>query len=173
MSYTKLYTVVQDHAVGIAQVNGANANGEAIKDFYGVRHGLGIGQFNPTGTVITGDIVGKHNDVLISRTVADFDVDTTLVVPALVPLVSGWILGASLFSQRMAEGQWRIFLMTPGLFQAVALLKSTASVDRKATTYNVFDPQRGPGVIVTTWEQDAGTWAKTDLPFSLVFWAQR
>ena len=53
MSYTKLYTVVMDHAVGIGQVNGANANGEAIKDFYGVRHGLGIGQFNPTNAITT------------------------------------------------------------------------------------------------------------------------
>ena len=171
MSYTKLYTVCQDHAVGIAQVNGANSNGEALKDFYGVRHGLGIGQFNPTNAV-TGPIVGKHNDLLIARTVADFFVDTTAASPELTPMLIGPLLGASFVYAKMAVGQWRIFMATPRRFAAVALLKSTASVDRKATCYAVYDPLRGPGVIVTTWEQDAGSWAKTDLSFSLVIWAQ-
>lgn len=171
MSYTKLYTVVQDHAVGIAQVNGANDNGEAIKDFYGVRHGLGIGQFNPANA-ITGAIVGKHNDLLISRTVAEFDVDATLASPELTPLLIGPLLGTNFVYAKIQTGQWRIFMSTPRRFAAVALLKSTASVDRKATCFNVFDPQRGPSVIVTTWEQDTGTWVKADLSFSLVLWAQ-
>lgn len=171
MSYSKLYTVVTDHAVGIAQVNGANDNGEAIKDFYGVRHGLGIGGFNPTGTIITESIVGKHNDLVIARTVADFDIDYNRIGPVLVPLVSGRMLGTGLVADRLDIGQWRIFLSTPRLFAAVALCKSTASVDRKGTCYVVYDPTRGPSVIVTTWER-ATTWEKTDLTFSLAIWAQ-
>lgn len=171
MSYTKLYTVVMDHAVGIGQVNGANANGEAIKDFYGVRHGLGIGQFNPTNA-ITGAIVGKHNDLLISRTVADFDIDSTLASPELTPRVIGPLLGTNFVYAKMVTGQWRIYIATPRRFAAVALLKSTASIDRKATCFSVYDPLRGPGVIVTTWDRSGGSWAKTDLSFSLVLWAQ-
>jgi len=171
VSYLKLFKMVADFALGFQSINQARDNGEAIKDLYAVRHAMGINGFNPPSGNVAAQRIGKHNDILIARSVADFEVDTALATPVLVPRVAGPVFG-NLFAQRMAAGQWRIFIATPRLFAAVALLKSTASVDRKANCYVAFDPNRGPSIIVTTWEQDIGTWTKADLPFSLAVWTQ-
>lgn len=167
MSYLKLPKTCSDHAIGFQSVNQAIDNNAALLSAFDVRHSIGVGGNSPYGFPMRA--VGRHDDILIARTVADFAVDTTLPTPGLVVRLSGPILGA-LFYTRLAVGQWRIFVSTSQRVAAVALMKSTASVDYKANCYVSYDPSTGPSIAVTTW--NIATPITADLPFSLVLWAE-
>lgn len=86
MSYVKLFKVTQDFPLGYQTLNQAIDNNEALKDLYDVKH------FIPSGNngAFTSDFmtVGRHDDILIARTVADFWVDTSVADPVLTPRVS-------------------------------------------------------------------------------------
>ena len=165
MSYLKLPKTVQDHCVGYQSAVQAIDNNAALVEAFDAKHSIGIGGNSPPGQPTRA--VGRHDDMVIARSVADFDVDTSVPTPVLVSLVAGPIFGALQYA-RLAAGQWRIFFGTSQLFAAVALMKSTASADRKATCYAVSTPSQGPSVIVSTW--DVATATMDDLPFSLVVW---
>lgn len=169
MSYVKLPKTTQDHFVGYQSVNQAIDNNAALLSLYDAKHAQGVGGFNAQMRPL--NAIGRHDDILIARSVGEFDVDTTLATPSLKPRMLGPLFG-SLQYDRLAAGQWRIYLASPQLVGAVALMKSSASVDEKATCYTVYDTSRGPSVIVTTWLRDSGAWAPADLPFSLIVWAQ-
>lgn len=164
MSYLKLFTTVQDHAVGFQSVNQAIDNDDALNAAFDLSHSIGINGNSPPGYPTKA--IGRHDDILIARTVANFTVDTTLAVPTLSAIVAGPVFG-SLYYTRLAAGQWQIFLATPQLFAAVALMTSTASVDRKATCFRVGTI---PSIIVSTWVVSTAT--LTDLPFQLQIWTQ-
>lgn len=170
MAYSKLPLTTQDHFIGYQSVNQAIDNNQALADLYDAKHSLGVGGGNPFGMPTRA--VGRHDDILIARSVADFEVDTSIATPTLRALVNGPIFGGVVY-QRVAAGRWRIFVATPQLVGAVALMKSTTSVDQKATCYLIYDPTRGPTISVSTWVQDAGSWTTDDLPFSLVVWTQQ
>ena len=163
----KLFKTVQDHAVGFQSVNQAIDNHDALKTLFDVKHAIGVNgnspYLQPTRSV------GRHDDMVIARSVADFKVDTTLVTPALVPYVSGPLFSPLLY-QRLAVGSWRIFIGTAQLLGAVALMKSSASVDYKANCFVNVDPVQGPSIYVTTW--NVPTPITADLPFSLQVWTQ-
>ena len=167
MSYLKLPTTTQDHAVGFQSVNQAIDNNNALKAHFATKHSVGIDGFSPQYKPTLA--VGRHNDILIARTVAEIDVDTSLPTPTLSAVVSGPCLGALQYA-RLGTGQWQIFFTTPQLFAAVGLMKSSSSVDRKATVYRSTSLTQGPSVIVTTWDVAAA--APDDLPFSLILWTQ-
>lgn len=167
MSYLKLPTTTSDHCVGYQSVVQAINNNAALVDAFDSKHSIGIGGNSPHG--LPTFALGRHDDILIARSVADFTVDTTLPTPRLSTLVSGAIFG-SLAYTRLAVGHWQIFLGTPQLFAAVALMRSTASSDRKATCYIATSPSTGPSVIVSTW--NVATPALEDLPFSLAVWTE-
>lgn len=167
MSYLKLPKTTQDHAVGLQSVNQAIDNNDALVLQFDARHSIGTAGYSPPGSGTAA--LGRHDDILIARTVANFGVDTTPATPVLVPHISGPILGALVYT-RMAVGQWRIYLSTPHLFGAVALMEANATADYKATCYTQFSPTTGHAVTVSTW--NVATPALEDLPFSLIFWTQ-
>lgn len=169
MSYLKLPKTTQDHAIGYQSVVQALDNNAALVTDFDVRHSIGIGGNSPHGRPT--EALGRHDDILVARSVADFKVDTSIVTPRLTTVVSGVVFG-SLAYVRIAAGQWQIFLATPQLFGAVALMKSTASVDQKATCFVSVASTTGPCVYVSTWVIDTGVWVTADLPFSLVVWTQ-
>ena len=167
MSYLKLPKTTQDHCVGYQSVVQAVDNNAALLAAFDAKHSIGIGGNSPQGQPTRA--IGRHDDILIARSVADFDVDTAPSTPVLVALLAGPNFGALQYV-RLGTGQWRIFLGTPQLFAVVALMKSTASVDRKANCFLSNSPSIGPFVTVSTW--DVSTAALADLPFSLVVWTQ-
>lgn len=170
MSYLKLFTTVQDHAVGYQSVNQARDNGDALKDLYDAKHQLGTNGYQPYSPTRSYTAIGRHDDIKIARSVADFVVDSTsFASPVLSIRVSGPIFGI-INAARITTGQWRIFVSTPQRFSVVALVKASASSDRKATCYRASSIN-GPHVVVTTW--NVATAAKVDYDFSLVLWAQR
>lgn len=167
MSYLKLPKTTQDHAVGLQSVNQAVDNNAELLTVFDLKHAIGINGNSPYGFPLRA--IGRHEDMLIARSVADFEVDTAPLTPRLVGRVLGPVFGA-LFFTRLAVGQWQIFINSPQLFAAVALSKSTASVDRKTTCFRTSTPSTGASLIVSTW--NVATAALTDLPFSLVVWTQ-
>lgn len=167
MSYLKLPKTTQDHAVGYQSVVQAIDNNAALKELYGAKHAVPLG----VSSVVSSSpllAMGRHRDILIARTVVEFALSTA-ITPTLTPTITGPI-ATPLFGTRLAAGTWKIFVSAVALFSAVALLKSTTSVDRKANCYTSFDPMRGPSVTITTWEIDTGVWVPADLPFSLILW---
>ncbi len=168
MSYLKLPKTTMGHAVGYQTVNQAIDNNAALVTAFDAKHSLGVGGSSPYGFPTYA--VGRHDDILIARTVVDFYVDTSPLVPLLTIRVGGPVLGSLLRYTRLATGQWRIFLATGQLFGCVALMKSTASVDRKATCYATYDPAIGPSVIVSTW--NVATPTLSDFDFSMQIWTQ-
>jgi hypothetical protein len=170
VSYLKLPLTTQDHCVGYQSVVQAINNNGALVDAFDAKHSIGVGGESPYGQPTKA--IGRHDDILIARSVADFDVDTTLPIPALSTIVTGPVLVGlgGLNYTRLGTGQWQIFLATPQLYAAVALMKSTASSDRKATCYRATSLTQGPSVIVSTW--NVATPALADLPFSLIVWTQ-
>ncbi len=167
MSYLKLPKTTMDHAVGFQSINQAIDNNDALFSQFDFRHSVGVGGNSPFGFPTRA--LGRHDDILIARTVADFAIDTARADPVLVPYVSGPVLGA-LNYVRLAVGQWRIFIASAQLVGVVGLMKSTGSVDYKANCLMSYDPSTGPAVTVSTW--DVASAMTVDLPFSLVIWTQ-
>lgn len=167
MSYLKLPLTTQDHAVGFQSVNQAIDNNNFLETHFDTKHSIGVDGNSPYGQPARA--VGRHDDILIARSVLEVSVDTSLSTPALSLVVSGPIFWPFNYV-RLATGQWQIFLATPLLYAAVALMKSTTSVDYKATCYRNTSTTQGPSVIVSTW--NIATPALEDLPFSLVVWTQ-
>ena len=168
MSYLKLFKTTQDHAVGVQSVNQASDNNDAMKDLYDAKHSLGVDGYNTGGFSNPFRAVGRHDDQLVARTVARFRIDSTAVVPVASTIISGPMLSLST-ALRMGTGQWRIFVYTPQLFGAVALIEGAPAVDLKATCLLEFNPATGPCVVVSTW--DVASAAKADYGFSLILWA--
>lgn len=167
MSYLKLPKSTMDHAVGFQSVNQAIDNNAALLTAFDAKHSIGVGGNSPFGFPTRA--VGRHDDILIARSVADFTVNTTVLTPILSARVGGPIFGPLRYI-RIGSGQWQIFIATPQLYGAVALCKSTGSVDRKANCYITMSPGSGPSIIVSTWV--VSTPALSDLDFSLVVWTQ-
>lgn len=169
MSYVKLPKVTQDYAVGFQSVNQARDNNTALLAQLDAKHSIGAGGQSPPGRPF--EAVGRHDDIVIARTVAHFTVDSAVVPTRLRQLVTGPMLPV-LVAQQLQTGQWQIFVSTPHLFWAHATPTASSAVGRKATAYLTQTPDQGASIIVTTWERGA-SWAKTDFDFSLVFWAKR
>jgi len=170
MSYVKLPKVTSDYAVGFQSVNQARDNNTALLAQLDAKHSTGTNGQSPPGRPF--EAVGRHDDIVIARTVAHFTVDALVVPTRLRQLVSGPMLPV-LVAQELKTGQWQIFVSTPHVFWAHATPSASASVSRKANAYLTQSPDQGPSVIVTTWEQDAGSWTPSYFDFSLVFWAKR
>jgi hypothetical protein len=166
VSYLKLPTTTQDHAIGSVTVGQMVDNNAALCAHFDAKHSIGVGGTSPYGRPV--QAVGRHDDILIARSVAEFSVNTSLPIPALSAIVTGPVFGWTF--TRLGTGQWQIFLATPQLYAAVALLKSSSSVDRKATCYTTTSLTQGPNVIISTW--NVATAALADLPFSLIVWTQ-
>lgn len=172
MSYVKLPTTCQDHAIGIQTVQQAEENNARIKEHLAVRHALGNGQFNTSSFINPLSAVGRHNDTLIARSVLQCFIDNTSAVPTLLTRLSGPAFGVLNYIRR-AAGQWQLFLQAPFEFGAVATMSASSTVDYAVRTYRITDPNYGPSLIVSTWAIDAGSWALTDLPFDLALWMRR
>ncbi len=168
MSYLKLPTTIQDHCVGYQSVVQVIANNVAMVDAFDAKHSIGVGGDSPYGR--PAEAVGRHDDILIARSVADFEVNIGLAIPALTTLVSGPIFGTAI-STRLGTGQWQIYIATPQLYGAVALMKSVGSCDYKATCYRTSGFSTGPSIIVSTW--NVATASLEDQPFSLVVWTSQ
>ena len=166
MSYSKPFLTTSDHAVGFQCVNRAIDNNRALFfDYVEPKHATG----RDPADVFIGK--GRHDDVLIARTVADFLFVTATLATGpeqLFAEVSGpMIVGAPV---RMKTGQWKIYISTPQLFSAAATIKgATAGNSRQASCFVLVDSV-GPYVIVSTWNVSGGVLA--DYDFSLVLWSR-
>jgi hypothetical protein len=172
VSYLRLPKGVQDYAVGYRSINQANDNSEAIYDTLDAKHALGNSGNNTSSYTNPLNAIGRHDDFLIARTVANFTVDTTTPTPTLTALLAGPLLSL-LAVTRYGMGQWRVFFASAGEFIAAASMPATASGDFRATCYRFYDPALGQGYIVSTWTVDSGVWIPADLDFDLAIWAQR
>jgi len=165
MAYLKLPKTCGDHAVGFQTVNQALANNDALFfDQLNPNHSVGING-NSYGDPFL--VPGRHDDVLIARTVANFVVDSTGLVPVVLALVSGPMI--ALTPQRIAVGKWKVYVTTPQLISAAAAISGpTASVPRAAMCFTSSDAT-GPFIMVSTWNVAGGILA--DYAFSLAIWA--
>jgi hypothetical protein len=168
VSYLKLFKTTQDHAVGVQSINQSSDNNDAMRDLYDAKHSLGLDGYNTGGFNNPFRAVGRHDDPLVARTVARFRIDSTAAVPVASTIISGPMLALST-PLRMGAGQWRIFVVTPQLFGAVALIEGAPAVDLKATCFVEFNPATGPCVVVSTW--NVASAARVDYNFSLILWA--
>lgn len=167
MSYAKPFLTTSDHAVGEQCVNRAVDNNRALFfDYFEPKHTTG----REPQDVFLGK--GKHDDVLIARTVADFlFIGDPLIMagaPCLFAEVSGpMVVGAAVSLQ---AGQWKIRIATPQIYSAVATIKgATVSKPRAATCFVLIDAL-GPYVVVSTWDINGA--ALADYSFSLVIWSR-
>lgn len=161
--YTKLHLVCQDFAVGLQSANTVIDNNQALWERLDKRHAVGI-QGNDA---FLGP--GRHDDVLIARTVADF---TVVSGPSGDDLLFSLLSGPLIFEAPIAlsTGQWLIYVTTPRPFTAKATIKgASASRARDATCLVRSDPA-GPYVVVSTWDVESVALAAYD--FSLVLWSQ-
>lgn len=164
MSYVKLHKVVSDFAVGVQSVNQALENNRSIFSQLDYKHSLGAGGL-AAGDPFLGH--GKHDDLMVARTVADFTIDTSTTTPRAYPLVSGLLVFEE--PEFIDAGTWRVWITTPRLFGAVAQVKATGTADRYACA-RVYMSASGPFVVVSTWNI-AGA-AKENFDFSLVLWTR-
>ena len=81
MSYAKLPKTIQDAHVGFRAVNQAIDNNDALQTQFDAKHSIGINGNSPVGAPTKA--LGRHDDILIARSVAFFNVDTS--VSHLVP----------------------------------------------------------------------------------------
>jgi hypothetical protein len=163
MSYLKLFKTCSDHAVGYQSVNQAVDNNLALYQQIDAKHAVGNEQndiFQP---------LGRHDDVLVARTVADFKV---VAGPngtnRAFPLVSGPLLVNP--PTELATGQWRIPVATPTIFHAVATIKGASAGNARYATCYVLAGLSNAFVIVSTWNVTGGVLASYD--FSLVLWSE-
>lgn len=163
MSYEKGFLSTQDHAVGMQCVDRAVGNQQALFFTYlDTNHAVGTGYNDPFMSP------GRHDDVLIARTVADFYIDTTLVTPQAFVLVGGPMLFSG--AVRVDTGQWKIYVTTQAIFGAKATIRgASAGVPRDAMCFITME-SAGPYVTVSTWNLNGGTLA--DYDFSLVLWSE-
>lgn len=164
MSYVKLPKGVSDYAVGYQSVNQMLDNNRALFDQFDAKHSVGVGGVNFGDPFMS---PGKHDDILVARTVADFAVDTTGPTVSAYNLVSGPMIFEP--PEYLADGKWKVLITTPRLFGAIATIKETSMVDRYAQA-RVFMDLSGPYIIVTTW--NVGTGALDNYDFSLCIWAE-
>lgn len=165
MSYLKLPKTCSDHAIGIQSVNQALDNNRALYyDQFDPKHSVGIDGNAYGDPFLT---PGRHDDVLISRAVADFAIDSTGLTPVLLPLMNGPLIFST---SRVAVGKWKIYVTTPQLVSACATIKGpTASVARDAMCF-VGVGSIGVYVTVSTWNVNSGVLA--DYDFSLALWSR-
>lgn len=161
--YVKLFKTCSDHAVGTQSVNQALENNIALFERLDKRHALGT---RPNDVFIG---PGKHDDVLIARTVADF---TVVSGAGGTQLLFSLVSGPFIFDTptQLASGQWRIDIPTPTIFSAIATIKGASlGIARHASCFVGAD-QLNPYVVVSTWNVAAG--ALADYDFSVAIWAE-
>lgn len=164
MSYVKLHKVVSDFAVGIQSVNQAIDNNAAKYDQLDLGHSMGLRGGSGSDAFMS---PGQHDDPVIARTVLQFAIDTTLTTPIAYALTSGPLLYD--VAERVATGQWRIYVTTPQIIGAKATPRASATADRACSARVVADIG-SPYVVVTTWNI-AGA-APADFDFDLVLWSE-
>lgn len=164
MAYEKPFLTTSDHAVGLQCVNRALENNRAL-----LREQLDPGHAITSSVGVDAFLgLGKHDDPLIARTAADFQLDIGTLDTVAIALVSGpAIFGTPI---RLAVGRWKIRVTTPQLVSAYASIKgASAGVARHAACV-VSGDLSGPFVAVTTWNVAGG--APADYDFSLVIYAE-
>lgn len=165
MSFVKLPKTCSDHAVGLDSVNQALANNRALYfDQLDPWHAAGVRsaadrQLGP----------GRHDDILIARSVADFSIRDIfgLGVTAVAQVGGPFIVG---FPTRLAAGQWRVYVTVPRIFSAAATIKGASTGVARYATCFVSTDVSGPFVTVSTW--NATTGALADYDFSLSIWSE-
>lgn len=164
--YVKGFKTCSDHAVGLQCVNRALDNNQALFEQLDKRHSVGNRSFGSADMFLG---PGRHDDVLIARTVADF---TIVAGPGGTNIAFSLLSGPLIFDapQELATGQWRINITTPTIFNAIATIKgATAGIARYATCF-VRSDANSPFVIVSTWNVAGGVLAQYD--FSLALWSE-
>jgi hypothetical protein len=164
VSYQKLFKVTSDFALGLQTLNQALDNNRALYQQFDAKHSTGL-----SGAAFGDPFLGpgKHDDFLVARTVADYEIDESGTTPRALQLVGGALIFDS--PEWITDGVWKIYITTPQLFGAVATVRHNATGDYSATARVVFDTQ-GPFVVVNTWDISSPT--RINIGFSLVVWAQ-
>jgi len=168
MAYEKGYLVTQDKCVGTQSVNRVIENNRAIQSAWAAKHNAEAGPLSislPTNPLYK---VGRHNDILIARSVCDFDVVTTGTVTTLAANVPGAIVAVGANS-RLDFGYWLLYVGTPQLFGAIATIKADSNTEYKATC-RIVQSNAGKWLYVQTW--DVSVPERVDIGFSVAVWTQ-
>jgi hypothetical protein len=164
MSYVKLFKVTSDFALGYQTLNQGLTNNLVMYQQLDEKHSVGNLTFGSPDPFLG---PGKHDDFLVARTAAHFEIDATGPTPRALTHVSGpMVFGAP---EYLDDGKWKIYITTPRLFGVATSVRSDATSDYRAQS-RVFMDLSGPYVIVTTW--DVALASRLNLDFSLVVWAE-
>jgi len=169
VSITRRPTVCQDFPVGIREVQASIDNNAGLLQAWGTQHAIDRLDVNQTNRLLA---VGRHNDVLVARTVTDFFVSSSGGTPSLVASLSGPAIGDIV---RLGVGQWSIGILGMGQVFAAASVKTpditVSSAQLSTIMAYVYQPDSGrQRVIVTTWRSAGFYFAQQDLDFSLAIW---
>jgi hypothetical protein len=166
VSYVKSFKVVSDFALGFQTLNQALENNRALLEQVDAKHATGRTAWSSSDTYLEN---GRHDDPLVARTSADFEVDTTGTVIVARTLIRGPMIQSA--PVNTALGQWKFVISTPQFFGAVACAKGVnPGAGMYATCFCDFSTTGPHTVTVTTWNVASGLPAFYD--FSLVVWAE-
>jgi hypothetical protein len=169
MSITRRPTVCQDFPVGIREVQASIDNNDGLLQSWGSKHAIDRLDFSQTNRLLT---VGRHNDVLIARSVTDFYVDTSSGTPVLSASLAGPAIGDVI---RLGTGSWSIGIIGMGQVFAAASLKVPdvtvgSAVLSTVMAYVYQTASLAQRIAVTTWRSSGYYFDRTDLDFSLAVW---
>ena len=166
MAYEKPFLTTSDHAVGLQCVNRALENNRALlQDQFDPGHSLGLGGAARGDPFLS---PGRHDDPLVSRSVALFSMDVGALDTVAVTLISGPLIFSG--ARRVAQGEFQIFLTTQEIVSAYALINGPSTGVARHATCLVSNNTNAPYVTVSTWNVAGG--AKADYDFSLVLYAE-
>lgn len=159
----------QDFPVGIREVQASIDNNAGLLQAWGTQHAIDRLDLNQTNRLLT---VGRHNDVLVARTVTDFYVDASGATPTLTSLVSGPAVGDVI---RLGTGQWSIGVVGMGqVFAAVSVkvpdVTIGSAVLSTAMAYVYQTAALDQRIIVTTWRSAGLYFSQQDIDFALAIW---
>jgi hypothetical protein len=174
VAYSKLYKVIQDHALGYQSVNQYADNEQAIHDDLLVEHGSGIS--NSYGPGEWWDQFGRHDSDYIPRFCATvirlqykFEASDD-GFGAAFQLVSGNKAIASV----IRDSAGRYFFTTNPIWELswVDAAPINHSTNARMALSRLTSPTDGEpaGFGITLLEQSGGTWAPTDFEFSVSLW---
>ncbi len=169
MAFTKLYKVIQDHALGYQSINTAADNDLAIYEDFNEEHGSGL-----SASTSWFQRLGRHNAPTIPRAVANVQVRTS-AVGVVVPVMSAVSQSEIILSVRRESTGVYFF---PAPFEWVDMWVEVTPSGLNSTTRQAhghyMEPTEGifvaspqeAGLLVYLFEKD-GSWAAADYDFTV------
>lgn len=174
MSYAKLWKVCQDAALGIAGVNAAKGNLEVFRDAWSAEHGTNQPVSVAGGPISLGDPyngLGAHNTPHVPRAVVLVTLtDSAGATVVSVPEIGGGIVRSV---SKIGTGAWHITLdeRLSLFFGDPRPIQADNTVTRACQPYGYVFGTVAPGLIVNTYELQAGFFTPADYDFSCAIYS--